>query len=475
MLRSSAPAILCWLALVAVARADPPPPPKDAGDRLPIGNTPPIGATPDGLTFGSYGRVGVGMDGAVHEGYPVNVVAHGSRLEETPYLEIYLFYTGRVGDQARWRVVVTPAFGGDLFHYTGSFSSHVAVRNAYAEVADLGVPGLRFWAGSRMYRGDDIYLLDWWPLDNLNTVGGGAGYRRGRWDAQIHAGLNRIDDPFAFQSLAVPARALGPVGQAVVLDRPRVVVSGRLAFHLGRAGGEAGGKVVAYGEVHAMGSGDRVFQTQMRTQHLPADQGFVVGLELAGRLHPTTFLNLFVKYAGGLAAYGELAAPNSFDAAGTTAHARDFTLALSGNAETRRVGVMLGAYYRRFTDADPTALNPLDYAEGIVVTRPHVYLTRWLHLAVELSYQARQYGGFDPLLGRRLTPQVFRASLMPIVSPTGPGTYARPQIYLLATVSTLNADARAALFDPSDIRYPTGTVLYFGIGAEWWFQNLVSL
>jgi hypothetical protein len=42
-------------------------------------------------------------------------------------------------------------------------------------------------------------------------------------------------------------------------------------------------------------------------------------------------------------------------------------------------------------------------------------------------------------------------------------------------VSKLNDDARDALFDHSDIRWGNSTVLYFGLGAEWWFQNLVSL
>ena len=34
------------------------------------------------------------------------------------------------------------------------------------------------WVGSRMYRGDDIYLFDYWPLDDHNIVGGGVFYRK---------------------------------------------------------------------------------------------------------------------------------------------------------------------------------------------------------------------------------------------------------------------------------------------------------
>ncbi len=45
-----------------------------------------------------------------------------------------------------------------------------------------------------MYRGDDIYLFDYWPLDNLNTVGAGATYgTRGGTTFALHTGLVRLD------------------------------------------------------------------------------------------------------------------------------------------------------------------------------------------------------------------------------------------------------------------------------------------
>ena len=70
--------------------------------------------------------------------------------------------------------VLTPAFAtGDLFHYTGDLDNHIAIRNAYAEVDNVIVKGLTAWAGSRMYRGDDIYLLDFWPLGRVGGVGAG--------------------------------------------------------------------------------------------------------------------------------------------------------------------------------------------------------------------------------------------------------------------------------------------------------------
>ena len=56
------------------------------------GSPPPPSETATGFDFGSYGRIGVGSDGRGHEGYSTNVVSHGSRLEEAPYLELNFYY-----------------------------------------------------------------------------------------------------------------------------------------------------------------------------------------------------------------------------------------------------------------------------------------------------------------------------------------------------------------------------------------------
>src|SRR2546430_6080746 len=123
--------------------------------------------------------MGVGPAGRGQGASSPNVVSPAPRLEGAPSLELIFYYPRSIGGapHRRWRVVLVPAFaGGDLFHYSGDFTSHVAIRNAYAETQNLGLMGLRLWAGSRMYRGDDIYLFDYWPLDNLNTVGAGASY-----------------------------------------------------------------------------------------------------------------------------------------------------------------------------------------------------------------------------------------------------------------------------------------------------------
>ncbi len=448
-------------------------PPKATGEsaRGDVGSPPEPVATPTGFDFGSYGRVGVGADLRGHEGYPTNVVSHGSRLEEAPYLELDFYYSRTIHDDPakRWRLVLTPAFAaGDLFHYSGDFTSHLAIRNAYVETQNLGLPGLRLWVGSRMYRGDDIYLFDYWPLDNLNTVGAGASYQRRKFEVALHAGLNRLDDLFQYETLEVPPRGLGPAGQSTVLDRPRFVASLKLTQQFGNF---PGAKVSLYGEVHVLPSGEYTDPTTRAKTPLPADLGWVAGAQLGGWLRPYVFLNLWLRVAGGLAAYGELTVPTGLDPTRKVTDAREVVGALSANWESKHVGVMLGAYVRRFNDAGPGPYTPASYTEGIIAVRPHVYLSEYFHTAVELSYQARQADGVDFVANRVLTPQVFRFSVLPLVAPLGRGTYSRPQIYLIYTVSVMNNDARIALYDPTDFRYSNGVVHYIGTGVEWWFNS----
>src|SRR5437868_4175346 len=60
---------------------------SDEGTNREVGSPPPPTQGATGFDFGAYGRVGVGMDLRGHSGYSTNVVSHGSRLENAPYIE----------------------------------------------------------------------------------------------------------------------------------------------------------------------------------------------------------------------------------------------------------------------------------------------------------------------------------------------------------------------------------------------------
>ena len=453
------------------------------------GSPPPASLTGSGFDFGSYGRVGIGSDLRGHSGYGVNVVSFGSRLEKPAYLELNFYYGGTLGDEQgsdakRWRVIFVPAFAGDLFHYTGSFSQNFAIRNAYAEVENLGVRGLSLWAGSRMYRGDDVYLFDFWPLDNLNTVGGGANYSiKKRTNLAVHIGMNRLDDLYQVQVIKVPSRRLpsdgvilGPqpaTASVTVLDRQRLVASFKLTHFLRDLALLPNGKLVLYGEFHYLPRGERQPEfTGLMPQPLPEDYGYVVGAQLGGWLRSFVFANLFFRHAGGLGAFGDLGKPYGFGSDQRTWGTREYTVATSANYESRHVGVMVGGYFRAWSDANASrGGDDTGYKEGAAAVRPTVYFGKYFHTAFELSYQVRRPNTVDQDLARYLTPMVARASVMPIVAPLGRGTYSRPFLYALYTLSYLTGDAQYYLFEPMDVRAGKALVHYLGLGVEWWFNS----
>ena len=443
----------------------------------------PVGAPrppPSGFSFGSYGRMIAATDFKGAPGRDADIVAYGSRLDESNYVELEL----RRDDywkktDSTTRLVAALAVTNPIFHYNGDFNVKMAVRNLYIEERDLGVKGLSAWAGSRMYRGDDIYLLNFWPLDNLNTIGGGARYDfTKRTYAALHAGLNQPNTPFYLQQAERP-NPLNQIGATGihVLDRQRFIGSAK-ASHIIPLGETGGLKAVVYAEAHQLSAGQR--ETQPRVfETLPADSGFVVGAQLGAFTGERDgHLNLFVRYAAGLAAYGELATPNQLSLDTTASGAHELVVALGGNWEKGPFGLMGGAYLRSFRNAS-AALDHGDVDEGIFMLRPAVFFGEIGGLALEGSFQAQQRGvvtqadaaaGEPASTSGPFSASLWRFGVMPFLSPAGRGNFSRPQFRLIYTLTARNAGARA-LYPIDDTYSLRGTEHFFGLGAEWWFNS----
>lgn len=426
-------------------------------------------ATPTGFAFGSYGRVGLGSDlrGATPE--PTNVVLKGSRVVENDYTELDMYYHMRTRDGVRVKTVTTLAFAGEPFHYTGSFDTHLALRNFYAnaEVTDA----FSLWVGSRMYRGDDIYLLDYWPLDDLNTIGGGLGYRRDKLEIGVHAGANRLLDPFQYQEREVSDPLFGST-TIVAMDRQRMVASATTTYRLLDTPGGVGAKAKMYFEVQGLPSGSRIREDDTR-EDLPSDFGWTIGGQLGawGFADGLSHANLFLRFSQGLTAFDELQLPTGFDATKKTfPGVTELVLAFSGNYERGPTSTMLGGYLRRFSDADPNTEDRDDGWEYIADVRTMATLSRGFGAGLDLSYQARFPGGLSPTMLVALDPAVFQVAPMLIYSPFGSGSYARPQFRLLYRAAHLNEGARD-LYPLDDLRRDTTWVHYLGVQAEWWFNS----
>ncbi|MCA9650806.1 MAG: carbohydrate porin [Myxococcales bacterium] len=429
----------------------------------------------DGFHFGSYGRVVIGGD---HRGRAFrngDLVAYGSRLDESTYAELEFRREDYwEATDTYTRVVATLAVAAPLFHQTGTFDTTLGVRNLYIEESGLGLKNLRLWAGSRMYRGDDIYLLNFWPLDNLNTMGAGAIYNFApNTELKLHAGANQPNSPLFYQAVSRPLPYAQPgAAQVAVLDRQKVISSAKFShiFWLGDSG--AGIKPVVYGEVHYTNEGQR--ETEPRQlETLPRDSGWLVGTQLGmftGKR--STHLNLVFRASGGLATYGEFNAPVQRAPDGTSKGAREYLVAASGNYEKGPFGLQLGSYWRSFRDASPN-LDFGDLAEGVVIVRPTVWLGQIAGISLEGSYQAQRrgvlvddgQGGEKPLFA-----QMGRVGLIPFITPGGRGNFTRPYITLTYLMSVRDKGARS-LYPEHDV-FGLRTVDHFiAVGAEWWFGS----
>jgi maltoporin len=374
------------------------------------------------------------------------------------------------------RPVVTLAFDGTLFHDTGEFDAHPAIRNMYLD-AKLA-KNISAWAGSRMYRGDDIYLFDYWPLDDQNMVGFGGEVAQpvGEDRASIAAavGFNRLNHPFQFQEIEVP----DPVQGATIveqLNRQRVVASATATYTMMPAGDGIGAKLKVHTEVHTLPSGTRK-RDDGTLESLPSDHGFLIGAELGAfgfapkesgfRRH----LNLFARYAKGLAAFDELAPPTTFGTDKRTTNASELTFGLSGNFDHELGQLMLGALSRRFIDADTSAEDSDDGWEYAVDARPLARVGRGIFVGADLSYQARFPRGLNNITLRAEDPAEYEIAPMVVYSPMGPSAYDRPQLRLVYRVAHLNDGARD-LYVPDDPRHARTWVYFLGLQAEWWFNS----
>lgn len=435
-----------------------------------------------GFFLGSYGRAVSATDLRKRPGRDADIVARGSRLDESSYVEIdvqrqdYWKATG-----ATTRAVVTLGATGPLFHYNADFTIRMAVRNLFLQANNIATKGLSAWVGSRMYRGDDSYLLDFWPLDNLNTMGGGLRYdlASGRTFFAWHAGLNQPMTGY-FKQLTTRTPPLNQPGTTTisVLDRQKFISSFKASHIIPR--GKGGIKLVGYAEIHDVPSGQRETEIKGTFETLPNDTGGVIGAQIGAFAGTNpSHVNLFIRYAGGVAAYGEFGTPTQLAPDRSTTGARELWITMSGNWEIGPLGLMGAAYFRSFRNASP-ALDFADVDEGIVMARPHFFMSHWGGLAIEASYQAQQRGIRAQVQSKPGEPiplpsnepflaGVTRFGIIPFLSPAGKGSYSRPQIRMMY-VLTHRDDAARTLYAKDDLFSLRTWEHFFGVGVEWWFN-----
>lgn len=465
----------------------PKPTPKAEPEEGPAKLTTQLGEIQSTFTFGSYARVRAASDLRGGTARPVNVVTHGSRIDEYSYAELEFqqrFEKATAADAKFYaQLVATLALSNDLFHFTGEFDQTIATRNLYGDMGwRQGPLTVSFWAGSRMYRGDDIYLLDFWPLDNLNTVGGGGvvAYDKkgfGRSELKIHGGVNRLNNPFQYQTVDVPGFITG-AQEIEFLNRQRRIMSFRFQQDVwltkdDKGNPTSGAKLMLYAEDHRLPEGERRNPDGLSTETLAAEDGLRLGAELGAwrgvGFFKGSFVNLFVNHGRNLAAYGEFGVPVGVNLNETSAGARSTMLALSADLETPYAGALFGSYYKYFRDADRDSVDFDDYWEAVFAMRAHAYVTDHIHPGFEISYQVRRPDGPFAGTSNYEVPSVTKLSFIQALR-LKKGMYSRPELRFIYSYAIPNASARN-LYAPEDPRASLTAQHYLGVMVEWWFNN----
>jgi maltoporin len=404
-------------------------------------------------------------------GYSTNIVSNGPRLEEQPYQEIDFYSRLNFGNKKIVKLITTIAFREKLFHYDGRFDADVAIRNLFAEVDGLHKTIPVLWVGSRLYRGDDIYLLDFWPLDETNTVGAGLRIKPGKVKIDIHTGVNRLLNKYQYAEIEVSKPDYGTeVYQS--LNRQRIISSLKLTFpfSIKRA---LPMKMVFYSEMQHIPEGVLKIQKDSTyyEEPLPDDYGWEAGVQWGGWYDAgRSFWNMFIRLSRGLCSYGELEVPHGLDSQKRAKGAMDFLAGFSANHETGIAGIMSGGFFRTFRDADSNLRDMDDFWEAVGVIRPHFYINSYLHQAFEFSVQIKNPSGLSPYTGRKPRMMAAKFSIIPLIAPAGKGSYSRPQFRLIYTLSILNSDALEQ-FTPYDPRRYRTFHHYAGIQVEWWYNS----
>jgi maltoporin len=419
------------------------------------------------LSFGSYGRVGLAASSGGGRAHSPAIVQFGPRLAAGNYLELDFGTQPIATPYGQSSMLTTLAFDEGLFHYDGQWNSNMALRRFQLTVTALG--GTPFYAivGSQWNRGDDVYLLNFWPLDNVNSSGISLGYDGSAWKSLLHIGLSRLIGNQQQQSIEVSAPQFG-AQSVITLDRQRFLSTGSVTHYL--PGKRLQQKVKLYAEYHHLPSGKETLgNNPEQTIRLTDDRGTLVGVQYGiWGFGDQSHVNLFARVATGLAAYDELAAAQSVNRDRRTVDAYEARLALSANLQSEDISIMLGGYGRVFNDGDVNTEDFDDRQELSVVLRPMLRLGAFTP-ALEGSMQISRTNGLNPRTGEQALGQVFQIAALPgFTFAQTPGAYSRPRINGVIAVSLLNSTA-LSYYAEADPRSAAGTVWFFGANAEWWF------
>ncbi|WP_348799103.1 carbohydrate porin [Flavobacterium adhaerens] len=438
------------------------------------------------FSIGSYGRAGVAYalgDGGDSFPQSLNLNGMGSiggRFEENDYFELAtaLHFNPSIANKEKTKINVQARFAfyttqGQLIGNVSNKSIGgivTALPELYAEANNIMGSDWSIWMGARLFRGDDIHIIDHFYFDDHSGQGGGIKYKDTQFTL-IFAGA--IDTT----STLPPNFYLN-----IVNGTPTLGLRNRYISILEHTIRSNNGYIKLMGEFQRLPSG---ISKDVDTEYnYPSDWGCVIGAKylrtIASKL-PGSFNAISARYGSGIAnggdggssrTYTTYGAPhlgtNNFRKAYSIALTETFLLNLSKNYSLNGYAI-----YTKSRGASDSLNKAPDYLhkqllfnrkQDIAVgARGTWYIKDWLHLLHEFDLAWRKDGTQD-------FAQMTKFTIAPTIVPTAKrDVWERPHFRFVYSLARYNDFAANNLYSPYLAQ--SGTKKwgqYLGAKVEWW-------
>ncbi len=434
------------------------------------------------FSIGSYGRAGIARGNDFQYPRSLNLNGMGSiggRMEENDYFELATAFhftpisankdTTAINIQSRLAFYTTQGqiIGNVTSKSFGGITA--ALPELFAEAKYIMGSPWSVWIGARLFRGDDIHIIDHFHFDDHSSQGFGVKYKNTQFSVMYPTAVDTASSlpPYFYLNIVNGTPVLGLRNRSVYIIE-HVIPS-------------KNGYLKLMAEYHQLAKA--TLEDTVTSNNYPSDFGYVVGARYKVTIAttiPGSYNDISIRYGAGIANGGDgggsktfltYGGPNletqKFRDAKSIAITETFLWNINNNYSLNIYGIFTKS--RGASDSLNTTPNyegrtlfnrKIDFAIG---ARGTWYIKDWLHLLHELNFASRKDGSQDPA-------QMFKLSVAPTIVPNGKrDVWSRPHFRLVYSVARYNAFASDNLYSPYLAQ--TGSKrwgFYFGVKTEWW-------
>jgi maltoporin len=437
------------------------------------------------FSFGTYGRAGIAYSlGSPNSDYPKSLNLNGmgsigGRFEENDYLELAaaMHFKPKIAGKDSTKINVQTRFAfyttqGQLIGNVNNNSIGgitTAIPELYAEANNIMGSEWSVWLGARLFRGDDIHIIDHFYFDDHSGQGIGIKHKNTQFSVIFTGSIDTTSTlpPYFYLD--------------IVNGTPTLALRNRYVSVLEHTLKVNSGYVKLLGEFQRLPSGTTEDATTI--YNYPADVGYVAGAKYYKNIRskPGSFNAISVRYGTGIANGGDGGSSRTYVTyGGPNLRTNNFKNACSlAITETfllnfnKKYSLNGYAIYTKSRGASDSLNTTTDYLGKQILfnrkqdiafgARGTWYIKNWLHLLHEFDMAWRKDGTQD-------FAQMTKITIAPTLVPTAdPDVWARPHLRFVYSVAHYNNFAASQLYSPYLAQSGTKSWgQYIGVKAEWW-------